>query len=116
VSCLALRLLMLTVARTSEVRLARFDEIQDGVWILCPERTKNGREHRIPLGDEAIKVIELTKRKRSDPPLIFTGLTAFSAIRGWQPAMQEPYFLDDALEALRRCMAKANGHAVGKFQ
>jgi integrase len=70
VSCLALRLLMLTVARTSEVRLARFDEIQDGVWILCPERTKNGREHRIPLGDEAIKVIELTKQ-RSDQAFLF---------------------------------------------
>ncbi len=33
-SCLALRFLMLTVARTSEVRFARFDEINDDVWIL----------------------------------------------------------------------------------
>lgn len=53
----ALRFLMLTVARTSEVRFATYDEIDDDVWTLPPERTKTGREHRIPLVKEAIKIV-----------------------------------------------------------
>lgn len=55
ISCFALRFLMLTVARTSEVRLATYDEIEGDVWILSPERTKNGCEHRVPLVDEALQ-------------------------------------------------------------
>ena len=57
VSALALRFLMLTVARTSEVRLATFDEIDGDVWTLTPNRTKTGREHRVPLTDEALAVV-----------------------------------------------------------
>lgn len=45
-AALALRILILTAARTSEVRLATIDEIEDGIWTLTPERTKTGHEHR----------------------------------------------------------------------
>lgn len=58
VSALALQFLMLTVARTSEVRLATFDEIEGDVWTLPPSRTKTGREHRVPLTDEALAIVE----------------------------------------------------------
>jgi len=58
VAALALRFLMLTLARTSEVRLATFAEIDSDVWTLPAERTKTGREHRIPLTDEALKIVE----------------------------------------------------------
>ena len=54
---LALRFLMLTVARTSEVRLATFDEIKGDIWHLAPERTKTGRAHKVPLTDEALEVV-----------------------------------------------------------
>jgi integrase len=57
-SCLALRFLMLTATRTSEVRLARFDEIRGDVWILSKNRTKSGNEHRVPLAGEALKIIQ----------------------------------------------------------
>ncbi len=60
VTCLALRLLILTAARTSEVRLVTFDEIHDDVWIIPSERTKTGVEHRVPLACEAVAVIKLT--------------------------------------------------------
>lgn len=56
-AALALRFLILTLARTSEVRLATFDEIKGDVWTLPPERTKTGKEHRIPLTDEALKIV-----------------------------------------------------------
>lgn len=58
VSALALRFLMLTVARTSEVRLATFDEIVDDVWTLPPSRTKTKREHRVPMTGEVLAIVE----------------------------------------------------------
>ena len=61
VSALALRFLILTAARTSEIRLATFDEIDDDIWHLSAKRTKTGREHRIPLTDEATTVIQLAR-------------------------------------------------------
>lgn len=72
-AALALRFLMLTVARTSEVRLATFDEFKDDVWTLAPERTKTGREHRIPMSSEASRVIGIA-RERSPNNYIFPAL------------------------------------------
>ena len=60
-SCLPLRFLLLTVARTSEVRFARYEYIDDDVLILPPEITKTGREHKIPLLPEAKAVIDAAK-------------------------------------------------------
>lgn len=58
-SVLALRFLILTVARTSEIRFATFDEIEDGVWTIGADRTKTGNVHRVPLPKEALKVVAL---------------------------------------------------------
>ena len=73
VSALALRFLMLTVSRTSEVRRATFDEIKDGVWYLAPERTKTGRAHRVPLTDEALRVVA-SARELSPNEYLFPSL------------------------------------------
>lgn len=70
VAALALRLLILTLARTSEVRLATFDEIKGDVWYLSGERTKSGKEHRVPLTSEALAVIAKA-RDLSDGNLLF---------------------------------------------
>jgi integrase len=72
-AALALRFLMLTVARTSEVRLATFDEIEGEVWTLTPERTKTGREHRVPLTSEALQVM-MVARERSPNEYLFPAL------------------------------------------
>ena len=70
ISALALRFLILTLARTSEVRFATYDEIDGDIWTLPPERTKNGQEHRIPLVDEALAVMKLA-RKDQHQKLLF---------------------------------------------
>jgi len=62
VSALALRFLMLTVARTSEVRLATFSEIEGDIWYLPAERTKTGQERRIPLTPEALLVVKAAQK------------------------------------------------------
>ena len=56
-SCLALRFLMLTAARTSEVRFAKHADISGSILTISPERTKTGREHRVPLTAECEAVI-----------------------------------------------------------
>ncbi|MCY3820935.1 MAG: site-specific integrase [Gammaproteobacteria bacterium] len=50
-SKLALEFLVLTAARSSEVRKATWDEIdiEGAVWTLPAERMKANREHRVPL-------------------------------------------------------------------
>ena len=56
-SALALRFLILTAARTSEVRLISSKEVEGNVWNLPGERTKSGRAFRIPLTVSAEAVL-----------------------------------------------------------
>lgn len=70
VSAVALRFLMLTVARTSEVRLATFNEIDGNVWTIPAERTKTNREHRVPLSAEAVALVA-ARRKASTTEHLF---------------------------------------------
>jgi integrase len=60
-SCLALRFLMLTAARTSEVRFAKHSNIADNVLLIPAEDTKSERDHTIPLVAEALAVIKVAK-------------------------------------------------------
>ncbi len=73
VAAQALRFLILTVARTSEIRFARFDEIEEDIWILSGERTKSGQSHRIPLTEEALELVS-NVRKSTRGDHLFTSL------------------------------------------
>ncbi len=57
---LALEFLVLTATRSGEVRNARWEEIDrdTAVWTIPAERMKNGREHRVPLSDRALNVLD----------------------------------------------------------
>jgi integrase len=66
VSPVALRFLMLTLGRTSEVRLATFDEIAADVWLLTAERRKVGPDFRIPLSAEALRLVKERRRASSN--------------------------------------------------
>ena len=56
---MALRLLILTLARTSEVREAKWHEfdLEQALWTVSPERMKARREHRVPLSRQAIDTV-----------------------------------------------------------
>ena len=56
----ALEFAILTVARTGEVLGARWGEIDLAakIWTIPAERMKVGREHRVPLSDAALAVLE----------------------------------------------------------
>lgn len=64
VSALALRFLILTATRTSEVLQAQWQEIDQeaAIWIIPADRMKTKREHRVPLPDAAMGVLEVLPR------------------------------------------------------
>ena len=57
---LGLRLLILTLARTSEVREAKWAEFDRdaAIWTVPAERMKNRQEHRVPLSQQALATLE----------------------------------------------------------
>ncbi|MBW3097726.1 tyrosine-type recombinase/integrase [Pseudohoeflea coraliihabitans] len=56
----ALEFLILTAARSGEVISARWDEIDrdQALWIVPASRMKAGREHRVPLSDRALEILD----------------------------------------------------------
>ena len=74
VSARALQFTILTAARTGEAIGAKWAEIDLGakLWTIPHERMKAGKEHRIPLSDRAITVLEALPR---DGDHVFLGAT-----------------------------------------
>lgn len=66
-SAKALAFTILTAARSGETRLARLVEInfEDAIWTIPGERTKSGRDHRVPLTKEALALV--ARGKQNDP-------------------------------------------------
>ena len=56
--------IILTVARSGEARLATWDEIdlESLTWTIPSERMKTGKEHKVPLVDDAIKLLDALPR------------------------------------------------------
>ena len=71
VSALALEFLILTAARTGEVRFIRADEIVDDMWIVPADRMKAGREHRVPLTPRCLEILEIAKSVYGKADYIF---------------------------------------------
>jgi integrase len=72
-SALALRFLILTATRTSEVRFATGAEVDGDLWVIPAERTKTGRVHRVPLTDAAGAVIAAARTSERQTLLFPTG-------------------------------------------
>ena len=64
----ALLLTILTASRSSEALCAKWDEIdmEKGVWTVPGARMKAGREHRVPLSDQALAVLRGLLPLRND--------------------------------------------------
>lgn len=70
----ALEFAILTAARTGEVIGARWSEVDLAakVWTIPGERMKGGREHRIPLSQRALELLERLPREK-DGEFVFMG-------------------------------------------
>ena len=70
---LSLRFLVLTATRSGEARGARWSEIdlEGRRWTIAAERMKTGIEHRVPLSDEAMEVLQAAKALADGSGLVF---------------------------------------------
>ena len=70
---LAFTFLVLTAARSGEVRLAQWAEIdlEEAVWALPAERMKADREHEVPLSRRAMEILGAAQALRDGSGLVF---------------------------------------------
>ena len=70
---LAFEFLVLTAARSGEVRLATWDEIDlvAAVWTVPADRMKAKREHRVPLCGRAVEILNEAQAFGDANPLVF---------------------------------------------
>lgn len=70
----ALEFAILTVGRTNEVIGARWDEINlaDRLWTVPADRMKGKKEHRVPLSNRAMAILEQLRGDRRDE-FVFPG-------------------------------------------
>lgn len=73
-SARALEFTILTAARTGETIGAQWPEIdfQNKIWVVPGERTKSGREHRVPLTDRAVEILKALPSEDGNP-YVFIG-------------------------------------------
>jgi integrase len=77
----ALEFVILTAARAGEVAGARWDEINtaERLWTIPAERMKSGHEHRVPLSNAAMAIVEkMAALRKSD--FVFPGRKASASI------------------------------------
>lgn len=70
---LALEFLILTAARSGEVRRMLWSEINwtKAIWTVPADRMKAGVAHRIPLSERAMAILRLRKEEEAFSPFVF---------------------------------------------
>ena len=73
---LALEFLVLTAARSGEVRLAVWHEVdlEARLWTVPASRTKTAKEHRVPLAGRAVEVLKEAEKYADGTGLIFPSM------------------------------------------
>lgn len=127
ITAFALRFLMLTCTRSGELRFATRNEIDGDVWIIPAERTKQAREHRVPLSKDALEVLEqvsaindhdLLFPTRSGVPMSDAAMAKFMRTNGYEA---RPHGLRATFRSWAEDQSSADwetkemclGHAVG---
>ncbi len=74
-SARALQVTILTGTRTSEALGMMWCELDldAGLWVIPPSRTKNGKEHRVPLAPATVAILRQQREITGDQELIFAG-------------------------------------------
>jgi integrase len=75
-SASCLRFCVLTASRSGEARNAAWNEIdfQKRLWLIPASKMKSARDHRVPLSDQAIAILnEMLKLKTGESSFVFPG-------------------------------------------
>ena len=133
-SKLCLRFLILTAARSGEARGATWDEIHEDTheWHIAGSRMKAGAEHRVPLSNAALDVLDDARPLRDDSGLIFpssvksghpmsdmtliqvlrkSGLAERTTVHGFRSAFRD--WAAECTSAPHAVMELSLAHAVG---
>lgn len=72
-SAVMLEFLILTAARSREVREMEWDEVDfdSATWTVPASHMKTKVEHRVPLSDRAVEILKAQKAKAEHPALVF---------------------------------------------
>jgi len=100
----ALELAVLTATRSGEVRGALWSEVdlQKKLWTIPAIRTKQGKEHRVPLSDQAVKLLKkMVKESVND--FVF-------------PSVRDGKMLTDATLGAARKAAEGDGFTTHGFR
>ena len=86
----AFKLLWLTVNRTKNIRLARWEDIdlESEIWNIPSEAMKMGSEHSIPLSRQAIEILQSVKALNKNSLFVFPGRSS------WEKPMSTSTFRD----------------------
>src|SRR6516165_1178811 len=97
ISARALEFTILTAARTSEVLGAKRQEadLADKTWTVPSERMKGGREHRVPLSERALEILQDLQREHGNPHVFPGGksgaplsqMAMLQLLRGMRPGL-----------------------------
>ena len=71
---LGLEFLILTATRSGDVRNARWNEINGSLWIIPEGRMKAGIEHRVPLSNRCMEILEEAQNINQGSDYIFEGM------------------------------------------
>lgn len=105
----ALEFLILTAARSGEVRGMTWAEVNKdrSVWIIPARRMKAGNEHRVPLADRAREILAymdtLRPKDRPDSELVFPGQ------KTKRSKLETPPLSDMTLAAVLKRMREGDG-------
>ena len=79
---LSFELLVLTAARPAEVRFAHWAEfnLREALWVVPASRYKTGVEHRVPLSDRAISILDQARSLNAGNGLVFVSETTVRAL------------------------------------
>ncbi len=117
VSAMALEFCILTAARSGEVLNARWSEFDLGgaIWTVPAERMKASRQHRVPLGTRALKLLgKLYTPKVSE--FVFPGVKTDKPLSGMSMTMvmrrlKQPYTVHGFRSAFRDWAAEETSFA-----
>lgn len=118
-SACCLRFIIFTAARSSEARGARWCEIDldEALWIVPGSRMKAGRDHRVPLPDEALALLAPLQSIAAGPDaLVFRGgkegrpLSDVALAKSLAAAAGDGFTVHGMRSAFRDWAAEATGY------
>ena len=107
----AIKLLLLTGARRSEVLGMRWDEIdlEARIWIKPPSRTKQKRMHRVPLSGSVMELLAQLRDGAKGEEFVFPGTGSSGHLadikRSWASVCAEAGIVNCRLNDLRHSFA-----------